>query len=160
MTTDGSEQATLASSSLTKKGKTGISKAVDIHVSPDVLYRAVSTADGLRGWWAKNLTIEDGPEGILLMRWPSGHLARVRFQKGKAPSRAEWDVLEHRPFSEWNGTKLVFAIEKMDPRNSRLQFQHLGLTPECDCYDVCNGGWEYLMTSVKDYSERGRGAPK
>ncbi len=160
MTAESPKQATAAPGSRTKKDQTGISKAADIHIPPDVVYRAVSTADGLRGWWAKDLTMEDGPDGVLLLRWTSDHHARVRFAKGKAPSRAEWDVLEHRPFSEWDGTKLVFAIEKMGPRSSKLQFQHVGLTPECDCYDACNGGWEYLMTSVKDYSEKGKGGPK
>jgi uncharacterized protein YndB with AHSA1/START domain len=160
MTAEGSKQAAAAANSRTEKDEMGIAKVVDIHVTPDAVYQAISTADGLRGWWAKDLTMEDGSEGVLLVRWPSGHHARVRLAKGKAPSRAEWDVLEHRPMSEWDGTKLVFDIEKMGPSSSRLRFQHVGLTPDCDCHEACNGGWEYLMTSVKDYSEKGKGGPK
>jgi hypothetical protein len=143
-----------------EKNKKWISKAVDIRVSPDALYQAISTADGLRGWWCNNI-MEDGSEGVLQLSFKGGaHSARIRFDKGKAPSRAEWDVLEHRPLSEWNGTKLVFDIEKEDPKDSKLRFQHVGLNPDCECYGACNNAWSYLMESIKDYLENGKGGPK
>jgi uncharacterized protein YndB with AHSA1/START domain len=141
------------------KGQMGISKAVDIHATPDVVYRAVSTENGLRGWWCKNVTLEDGPGGILTLRFPSGHVARIRLAKGKASSRVEWDVLGHNAMPEWIGTKLVFAIEQNGQKSSRLQFQHSGLDPGCECYGACNDAWGYLMGSLKALLENGKGTP-
>jgi hypothetical protein len=142
-----------------EKSRVGISKTVEIRASPDVLYQAVSTAEGLRGWWANDLTMEDGPKGILVLRFPSGHVARIHFAKGKAPSSAEWDVLGHNAMPEWIGTKLVFAIEQKGPSGSRLRFEHAGLNPGCDCYGACNSAWGYLMESIKDLLETGKGKP-
>jgi uncharacterized protein YndB with AHSA1/START domain len=147
------------SSNRTKEGQTGISKAVDVQAAPDVVYRAVSTADGLRGWWCKNVTLEDCPEGILSLRFPSGHVARIRFAKGKAGSRAEWDVLDHNAMPEWIGTRLVFAIEQNGARSSKLQFEHAGLNPRCECYGPCDNAWAYLMGSLKALLENGKGTP-
>ncbi len=62
MTKDGSKQEIASSTKLSKKGELGISKAVEIRAAADAVYRVVSTADGLHGWWAKNLTVEDRPE--------------------------------------------------------------------------------------------------
>jgi hypothetical protein len=138
----------------------GISKTVGIGVSPDILYRAVSTADGLRGWWARNLKMENGSEGVLELSFGGGaHIWRIRFAKGKVPALAEWDVLEQRPLSEMNGTKLVFDIKKEGPRSSKLLFQHVGLHPRCNCYKDTNAAWDYLMGSLKDFVEKGKGGP-
>jgi uncharacterized protein YndB with AHSA1/START domain len=138
----------------------GISKAVDIHVTPDATYRAVSTADGLRGWWCNDIMKENGSERTLTLRFPrSGHVARIHFAQGTAPSRAEWDVLEHNAMREWIGTRLVFEIERTGPNNSRLRFQHVGLNPSCECYGACNDAWGYLMGSVKAFLESGKGTP-
>ena len=123
------------------------------------IYRAVSTADGLRGWWSKNVTIEDGSAEILLLRFPSAHVARIRLANGEAASRVEWDVLDHNAMPEWPGTKLVFVVEQNGPRTSRLQFQHVGLCPGCDCFVAVDNAWGYLMGSLKDFLEKGKGRP-
>jgi uncharacterized protein YndB with AHSA1/START domain len=154
-----SKQSTSASSNGTKKGETWISKAVDIHASPAALYRAVSTADGLRGWWCKELIADNDTDGIFQLRFPSGHLYHIRLVKANAPSRAEWDVLDHNAWPEWVGTKLVFAIEQNGPESSKLEFQHVGLRQGCECYGVCVNAWGYLMGSLKDFLEKGKGGP-
>jgi uncharacterized protein YndB with AHSA1/START domain len=142
------------------RGEDWISKTVEIGVSPDVIYRAVSTAEGLRGWWAKSLKVEKGSEGVLELSFAGGaHIWRIRFAKGMVPARAEWDVLEQRPLSEMNGTKLVFDIKKEGPGGSKLRFQHVGLDPRCDCYKDTNAAWDYLMGSLKDLLEKGKGGP-
>jgi uncharacterized protein YndB with AHSA1/START domain len=155
-----SKQPISAPSSGMKKDGMGISKTVEIRVPPDALYRAVSTVDGLRGWWCSSIAKENGSEGILTLRFAkSGHVASISFAKGKAASRAEWDVLGHNAMPEWIGTKLVFDIEQEGPGGSRLRFQHVGLNPECECYDACNDAWGYLMGSVKAFLESGKGTP-
>ena len=150
---------TEASNRQPKKGQTGISKTVETHVPPDVLYRAVSTADGLRGWWSDELTNEGGTGGILTLHYRGGPITRVRFAGGEAPLRAEWDVIEHRPLSEWNGTKLVFTIERLGRSISKLRFRHIGLDSGCECYGMCNRGWSYYMESLRDFVESGKGKP-
>jgi hypothetical protein len=138
----------------------GISKTVDIGASPDVVYRAVSTADGLHGWWAKNIKMENGSAGALELTFGGGaHIWRISFSKGTVPARAEWDVLEQRPLSEMNGTKLVFGIEKESSGSSKLRFQHVGLNPQCACYKDTDAAWDYLMGSLKDFLEKGKGGP-
>jgi hypothetical protein len=138
----------------------GILKTVDIGTSPDDLYRAVSTADGLHGWWAKNLRVAHGSEDVLELSFGEGaHIWRIRFARGMEPTRAEWDVLEQRPLSEMTGTKLIFEIEKAGPRGSKLRFQHAGLNSQCSCYKDTNAAWDYLMGSLKDFLENGKGGP-
>jgi hypothetical protein len=119
----------------------------------------VSTADGLCGWWCKDITKENGSE-ILLLRFPrSGHVARINFARGKTHSRAEWDVLDHNAMREWIGTKMIFDIERTGLDSSRLHFKHVGLNPGCECYGACDNAWGYLMGSMKSFLETGKGTP-
>ena len=40
-----------------------------------------------------------------------------------------------------------------------LHFEHLGLVPDLQCWDVCNQGWNYFLPSLKQFAETGRGTP-
>ena len=48
--------------------------------------------------------------------------------------------------TEWNDTKLIFEITKMDDK-TKIQFTHLGLVPEFECYTVCSKAWSFYTTS-------------
>ena len=61
--------------------------------------------------------------------------------------------------TEWLGSKALWRIE---PRGSQtaIHFVHDGLTPELDCYDVCEAGWDlYFVDSLKAYLDTGVGRP-
>ena len=61
--------------------------------------------------------------------------------------------------TEWNDTKLIFEITKMDDK-TKIQFTHFGLVPEFECYTVCSKAWDfYIKSSLLRLITRGQGEP-
>ncbi len=50
--------------------------------------------------------------------------------------------------SEWNGTKICFEISQQDNKTI-VQFTHLGLVPEIECYNDCSSAWtQYIQEKL------------
>ena len=63
--------------------------------------------------------------------------------------KAVWEVTDcHMPFladqQEWKGTKLVWEISEQKD-STQIDFTHAGLTPEIECYALCNKGWTFFI---------------
>lgn len=60
---------------------------------------------------------------------------------------------------EWLNTELFWKF-KMDSDYVEISLTHKGLTPELNCYKVCEAGWNFFIsTSLKNYLESGKGNP-
>lgn len=46
---------------------------------------------------------------------------------------------------EWNNTDVVFELSEQDGK-TRIDFTHVGLVPEVECYSVCEKGWDGHIT--------------
>lgn len=69
------------------------------------------------------------------------------------------DGLPSSILKEWIGTKLKWEIQNQG-KKSKIVFNHDGLVPSLECYEVCKQGWEYFfVTSLKQYLDTGKGAP-
>ncbi len=60
---------------------------------------------------------------------------------------------------EWVGTRVIFRLTPVDGGRTRLDFEHIGLVPAMECYDLCRDGWDYFLPSLQKYAETGRGTP-
>ncbi len=68
------------------------------------------------------------------------------------------DMGEHTR-QEWLDTVLKFELRSSEGKTV-IEFTHIGLTPELECYEVCKGGWDhYLLSSLKNYLHGESGAP-
>lgn len=54
---------------------------------------------------------------------------------------------------------MSFDIQANPDGSSTLVFAHLGLTPQLECYGLCNVGWNQYLASLKRYLEEGTGMP-
>ncbi len=60
---------------------------------------------------------------------------------------------------EWPGTRLIFRLSADAQGRTVLDFEHIGLVPAFECYELCSGGWRYFMDSLRSFVETGRGTP-
>ncbi len=60
---------------------------------------------------------------------------------------------------EWKDTKISFTISTNN-NSTQIDFTHIGLVPETECYDNCVKGWDqYIKGSLFKLITEGKGMP-
>lgn len=135
-----------------------------IQAPPRRLYQALITQEGLQGWWTESCTIGDGVGARSTFYF--GETWKIMRTAGLKPdAEVRWTCTDShiavpglKRTDEWIGTDIVFRIV---PRGEQtlLQFEHIGLTPQIECYALCTSGWHQFLGSLKRYVETGKGTP-
>ena len=61
---------------------------------------------------------------------------------------------------EWLNSEIIFSFKELDEDRIEFFFEHKGLTPELNCYKICDAGWtHFIVQSLKQYLETGKGIP-
>jgi hypothetical protein len=61
---------------------------------------------------------------------------------------------------EWLNTEIAWTFNK-NSDDVEISMVHNGLTPELNCYDICESGWDFFTAaSLKNYLETGQGNPR
>lgn len=135
-----------------------------IAATPAAVYQALATQAGLRGWWTETCTANAKVGGLATFEF--GQVRKVmRIEKLDPNREVRWSCLEAdiaghglRRGDEWVGTEMVFKLTPQGD-STRLDFEHIGLTPALECYQLCNDGWTHFMNSLRRLAEDGRGTP-
>jgi len=131
---------------------------VTVKAPVESVFAAVSTVEGLSGWWTTDSGGSPEPGGELRFAFTDG-AAVMRVAERDRPRSVWWTCLGHTGQPEWAGTRVSFELTQAGPGVTRLAFTHHGLAPSLGCYDQCSARWSYLMGSLAAYAETGTGTP-
>ena len=132
-------------------------KAIEFTRPPEAVFEALSTVEGVSGWWMP--TTGSGREGgELRLSMPPGPLV-MRVDVAEPHARVEWTVLTCDFMPDWVATRPTFTLRPGPADGTELDFRHLGLTPRLECYGQCLQGWDHYLASLRDYVETGTGRP-
>lgn len=150
-------------------------QTLSLRAGPAQVLAALTTAEGLRGWWTEDADViapAAGPADRGLDAPAAGHLdvrfgaTRKRFRLDRlGPDEVRWHCTAARiavdglaRADEWVGTDIVFRLVP-DGGGTRLVFEHIGLVPALACYPLCDAGWRHFLDSLRQYVDTGRGTP-
>ncbi len=129
---------------------------VGITSSIDDVYAALTTAEGLAGWWTTN-TKGDGNTvgGVLEFRFGDDgfDMKVLELHPGK---RVLWEVVEGP--EEWIGTHVNWDLDRADDYTVVL-FKHEGWKEPVEFMHHCSTKWAVFLLSLKSLVETGKGAP-
>jgi hypothetical protein len=60
---------------------------------------------------------------------------------------------------EWNNTEVVFQLSG-ENGTTKIDFTHIGLVPEIECYEVCEKGWNGHINTLEKFINEGKGLPE
>jgi uncharacterized protein YndB with AHSA1/START domain len=123
---------------------------------PDTVFSALTDIDALSGWWTPaGGSAETGDTLRFLMGTEE---VVMRVDEADRPSRVSWNVLVCEPVPDWVGTTITFELSA-SPSGTELRFNHQGLNPRLECFEMCHAGWTHHLTSLVDYVDHQSGMP-
>jgi uncharacterized protein YndB with AHSA1/START domain len=129
---------------------------VAIKSSPAEVYAAVTTTEGLAGWWTTD-TQGKGNDvgGVLQFRFGAGGFD-MKVLELDPRKRVLWEVVAGP--EEWIGTHVVWDLDQADDYTVIL-FKHQGWAEPVEFMHHCSTKWAVFLLSLKSLIETGRGAP-
>lgn len=138
-----------------------ILQRVGIKSSLDKVYQALTTVEGLAGWWTHNTQGEaDKVGGVIQFRFSAGgveiggfDMEVLELQPGK---RVLWQVVDGP--AEWIGTKVNFDLKQAGD-HAIVLFKHQDWKEPVEFMHHCSTKWAIYLMSLKSLAETGKGAP-
>ncbi len=127
---------------------------IGVKVDIQKVYRAVTTLDGLSGWWT-NTTGNTEVNGKLYFHFNNIKIEMTILEL-VADKKVVWQCTENE--GEWKDTIITFDLVKADEQIF-INFSHTQWSQQTSLCAHCSTKWAVFMLSLKDYLEKGKGQP-
>lgn len=138
---------------------------VDMHhlvqidgVEPGAAYAALTTQEGITGWWTSRADVSGAEVGdTLRMSFPDMPFSwDMRVDKASSPAVMEWDCDGGPP--GWEQTRVVWGVEPT-AAGAVVRLDHAGFPAVDDMFRIVTVGWAQMLLSLKAYLETGTRKP-
>ena len=132
---------------------------ITIRATPRQVYAALTTSEGIAGWWTRDVSLESvvGGQGQF-----GFHERRVLTQVVVATlipdRRVDWTVTASNAPGGWTGTRISFELAPQDG-DTVLAFAHRGYDEAGEDFARVTTAWAYYLLSLRQYAQTGVGAP-
>jgi uncharacterized protein YndB with AHSA1/START domain len=128
---------------------------IGVEGSTDDVYAALTTIEGLSGWWTTDTQGDPTLGGKIRFRFlPGGFGMEVTDLVPGVLVR--WKVVDGPP--EWIDTTVEFQLAQSD-RYAIVLFTHAGWAEPGEFHSHCSTKWATYLMSLKGLVETGAGAP-
>jgi len=128
---------------------------VGILSSHNDVYDALTTVDGLAGWWTDDTRGDTTVGGTLEFRFAPGGFD-MRVTELQPAQQVRWLVIDGP--EEWIGTTISWDL-KQEGDYTTVLFKHQGWKEPVDFMHHCSTKWAVYLLSLKSLVETGKGAP-
>lgn len=128
---------------------------VGINSSLEKVYEAITTREGLAGWWAKNTQGTGEVGAVFRFRFGAGGFDMKVLELHPAKS-VLWQVVDGP--AEWIGTKVSWEL-KQEGEYVIVLFKHQDWKEPVEFMHHCTTKWAIFLMSLKSLVETGVGAP-
>ena len=135
-----------------------IAMQIDVAADATTVYRALTTVDGIAGWWnTKNET--SGNVGDLNRYWfPDAPMSwDMRVVETIDGNLVGWHCEGGPP--PWIGTDVRWTLEPAPEAGTRIVFDHRGFGAVDEKFRVVTLGWAQMLLRLKEYADTGKPVP-
>lgn len=137
-----------------------IAHRIGIKSTPEVVYKALATREGVAGWWTEDTTGESRVGSALRVRFTSGGTEigdmKMKVLQLCPAELVRWEVAAGPV--EWIGTTIRFQL-KQEGEYCIVLFSHEGWKERVEFMHHCGTKWAIFLMSLKALVETGQGLP-
>lgn len=125
------------------------------NATPEQVYTALTTLDGLAGWWAEKTTGSTDTGGVIEFRFRVGGFD-MKVLAADPARHVRWEVVAGP--DEWLGTTVSWHL-RQEGAYTIVLFAHEGWREPVEFMSHCSTKWAVFLLSLKQLLETGEGAP-
>jgi len=134
---------------------------IGIRASIEKTYEALSTVEGVAGWWSTHTegNSEIGKTFSSRFLSPQGQemgSMKIEVVNLESSKKVHWKFLDGP--AEWIGTEVVFELQ-FDNDMTIVLFHHLNWAEEVEFKAHCSMKWAVFLLSLRQFAETGSGNP-
>jgi uncharacterized protein YndB with AHSA1/START domain len=124
--------------------------------SPQDAYKALTTLEGLSGWWTDDTHGDGKVGGVIKFRFGDHGGFDMEVAALDPAKSVRWEVLDGP--GEWIGTTVRFDL-RQEGDSTIVLFKHQGWKEPTEFMHHCSTKWATFLLSLKSLVETGKGAP-
>jgi uncharacterized protein YndB with AHSA1/START domain len=127
-----------------------------VSASADLVFRAVTTPDGLDRWWTLRATGTAVVGAVYELNFGPAYEWRGRVTR--CDIGREFELLMTDADSDWKGTRVGFRLDTIDD-GTMIRFHHIGWPEPNEHYRISAHCWAMYLRLLRRYLEHGEVVP-
>lgn len=128
-----------------------------LRASPEEVYSALTTAEGVRNWWTRSASLDSRSGEFRFPNYGPDAVTRVTVEEAVPARRVGWAVTSSF-HPQWHGTSICFDLRPAGCETA-VGLAHRGFLAADEHFAMVSTGWAYYLVSLKQYLETGQGGP-
>ena len=133
-----------------------ITQHIRVHAAPEIVFKALSTKEGLESWFTADITGEVRQGGTAALYFPKNEVFQWKFAE-LTPSRVVWECLDGPGVAK--GTTATFHLSPDGGGDTLVTCGHENWPEGHQALETCNSLWGVLLEHLRAYVESGKPAP-
>lgn len=131
---------------------------VNVKATPDTIYKAVSTQEGLASFWTDE-TKAESKLGTVATFGFGGPTQRMKIDELKPGALVKWTALPD--FPNWGDTVVSWELKPAENGATSVTFRHVNWPPSVSADDLgsINYTWGMVVDRLRQYAESGKPVP-
>ena len=128
-----------------------------IHAAPETVYRALTTASGLAGWWSTQVKVEGGVGGAITFHFTGDFNPTMQVMQLSKDRNVLWRCVAGH--DNWKDNTFIFDLQPVNGETGLKFVQEYAQELSDEVYGTYNFNWGYYLGSLKRLCEEGQGTP-
>jgi uncharacterized protein YndB with AHSA1/START domain len=135
-----------------------IAMQVDIAARPQTVYAALTSAEGVAGWWTTRSEPTADVGGTSRFHFPDAPVSwDMKVTEAVDGERLTWQCTGGPP--QWVGTTVVWTLAPAGEEGTCVVFDHTGFAAKDEMFRVVTVGWAQMLERLRRYAETGEPVP-
>jgi uncharacterized protein YndB with AHSA1/START domain len=120
------------------------------------VFSALTTIDGLSGWWTSTTSGNSEDGGTIFFKFSGFATFEMKVVQIQENMLVVWKSISGNP--DWEGTHIAFKLSENEDK-VMVQFTHGTFSDDYAAMGNINFSWGRYLSSLRDFCEKGKGDP-